>query len=82
MPVVFAAVDMRHDGLGDAPGQLLAQGPHRCRDLRQGGRRLVPLRLQGIEPLVKALVELVAQGAPLFSCTNLLKRDNLSRSHR
>jgi hypothetical protein len=74
-------MDMRHDRLGDTSGELLAQSPHRCCHLWQGGRRLVPLRLQGIEPLVKARMELVTQGIPLFSCTDLLKRDNLSRSH-
>jgi hypothetical protein len=26
-------VDMPHDRLGDAPGELLAQGPHRGRHL-------------------------------------------------
>jgi hypothetical protein len=41
----------------------------------------MPLLLKSIEPLVKALVQLLAQGGPLFSCTDLLKRDNLSRSH-
>ena len=82
MAIVFTPVDMRHDRLGDASGELLAQGPHRGRHLWEGGRRLMPLRLQSIEPLVKALVELVTQGIPLFSCADLLKRDNLSRSHR
>jgi hypothetical protein len=43
--------------------------------------RLVELLLQAIEPLVKALMELVAECIPLFSCTDLLKRDNLSSSH-
>jgi len=41
----------------------------------------MPLLLEGVKPLVKALVALVAQGAPLFSCTDLLERDNLSGSH-
>ena len=40
----------------------------------------MPLLFEGIEPLVKAGMELLAQGVPLFSCTNLLKHDNLSRS--
>jgi hypothetical protein len=57
--VVLTTVDMRHDRFGNAPGELLAQGPHRGYHLWYGGRRLVPLRLQGIEPLVKALMELV-----------------------
>jgi hypothetical protein len=36
---------------------------------------------QRIKPLVKAGMELPTQGVPLFSCTDLLERDNLSRSH-
>ena len=35
----------------------------------------------GKSSLVKALMELVTQGVPLFACTDLLERDNLSRSH-
>src|SRR5262245_22057322 len=42
----------------------------------------MPLLCEGIEPVVKACMELRAQGVPLFSCTHLLKRDNLSvRDH-
>jgi hypothetical protein len=40
----------------------------------------VPCLFEGIEPLVKALVELLVQGPPVFACTDRLERDNLSRS--
>ena len=55
---------VRHNRLGEPPGELLAQVPHRLGHLREGGRRLVPLFLQPIEPLVKASMELLAQAAP------------------
>ena len=38
------------------------------------------LAFQLVEPLVKAGMERLAQGLPLFSCTDLLERDQLSRS--
>ena len=77
---MFTAVDLRYDRLGDPPGALLAHVPHCGGHLCEGRRWLMPPVLKGIEPLVKTLVELLAQGAPLFSCTHLLERDNLSSS--
>jgi hypothetical protein len=41
----------------------------------------VPPLLEGIEPVVKVLMELLVQGVPLFSCTDLFERDTLSSSH-
>jgi hypothetical protein len=39
------------------------------------------LLFEGIEPLVKACVELLAKCVPLFACTNFGSGDNLSTSH-
>jgi hypothetical protein len=72
---------MGNDCLRQAAGQLLAQVPHGLGHLRQGRCGLLKLGFQPVKPLVKAGMELPAQGIPLFSCTNLLERDNLSSSH-
>ena len=47
----------------------------------ESGWWFVPLLLEGIEPLVKTYMELLTQGVPVFSCTDLLERDKLSSSH-
>src|SRR5215216_5869282 len=65
LAVVFPTVDIRHDCFGDAPSELLAQVPHRGGHLRKSDWGLVPLLLESIEPLVKAGMELLAQGVPL-----------------
>ena len=39
------------------------------------------LLFEGLEPLVKAFVELLAQRVPWFACTNFASGDNLSPSH-
>ena len=78
---MLTPMDMRHHHLHAAPRELLAYVPHGGGQLRQGGWRLGPLRLQGIELLVKARVELLPEGLPLFSCTDLGYRDNLRTTH-
>ena len=65
--IMFTAVDLRHHRFGDTPGELLAQVPHRGGHLQKGGRWLVPLLLEDIQPLVKACMELLAQGVPIVS---------------
>jgi hypothetical protein len=62
---------MFNNRLGHTTGELLAQGPNRLTDLcerRCGGGQL---GFDLIKPPVKALMELLAQGFPLFSCTDL-----------
>ncbi|HEV2121882.1 MAG TPA: hypothetical protein VGW38_03785 [Chloroflexota bacterium] len=44
----------------DATGEVLAQRPHRLTHLGQKGLRVGQLRLQAIEPLVKAPMEVIA----------------------
>ena len=39
------------------------------------------LLFEGIEPWVKALVELLAKRVPWLACTNFGSGDNLSTSH-
>src|SRR4029453_12117589 len=79
---VFPSIGVLDDRLRQAAGERLAQAPHRRSHLCQGRCRLLELCFQPIKPLVKAGMELPAQGVPLFSCTDLLERDNLSCSHR
>ena len=43
----------------DATGEVLAQRPHRLAHLGQKGLRVGQLRLQAIEPLVKASMEVI-----------------------
>jgi hypothetical protein len=74
-------MSVHHYHLSQAAGKLLTQVPHGLGYLRQGRCWLLELCFQPIKPLVKAGMELPAQGVPLFSCTDLLERDNLSRSH-
>src|SRR5262249_38061504 len=81
LALAFTLVGILDDRLGDPPGELLTQVPHRGGHLREECWRLMPLLLEGVEPLVKTLVKLLAQGGPLSSCTDLLERDNLSGSH-
>jgi hypothetical protein len=78
---VFALRRVRHQGLRHTAGERVAQVPHRLGHVGEGRLRLVELRLQAIEPLGKALMELVAACIPLLACTDLLKRDTLSSSH-
>src|SRR4029077_12356323 len=78
---VFALMRVRNNVLGHTAGERVAQVPHRLGHLGYGRLRLVELLLQAIAPRVKALMELVAECIPLFSCTDLRKRDNLSSSH-
>jgi hypothetical protein len=72
---------VRNDRLSQAAGPLLTQVPHGLRHLRSGRCWGSELGFQPVKPLVKAGMELPAQGVPLFSCTDLLERDNLSSAH-
>ena len=56
---------------GEPTGEVLAQPPHRLGDVRQGRLGFGKLGFQVIEPLIKAIMEWVAQGRPLFACTHL-----------
>jgi len=69
------------NGLGETAGERLAKVPYCLGPLRSRRRGLLEVCFQPIEPLVKAGMELPAQGVPLFACTDLLERDNLSSSH-
>ena len=57
---VFALMCMRNNGFGEATGERLTQVPERLGHLCEGRRGLLELRFQSIEPLVKAVMELVA----------------------
>jgi hypothetical protein len=81
LPGVFTPMGVLDFRLSQATGERVAQVPHRLGHLRSGRCGLLELGFQRIEPLVKAGMKLPAQGVPLFSCTDLLERDNLSRSH-
>ena len=72
---------MLNYGRSQAPGECLAQVPHRLGHLRSGWGWLLELGCQRIAPLLKAGMKLPAQGVPLFACTDLLERDNLSSFH-
>ena len=73
---------MRNKGFSEATGERLTQVPDRLGHLCEGRRGFLKLCFQSIEPLVKAVMKVVAQCVPLFSCTDLLKRDNLSCAQR
>ena len=81
LPGVFPPMGVLDSRLRQATGERLAQVPHRRGSLRSGRCGLLELCLQRIAPLGKAGMKLPAQGVPLFSCTDLLARDNLSSSH-
>jgi hypothetical protein len=68
---LFLLVRMFDNCLGDATGELLAQGPDRLTDLRERRFGWGQLGFDCIKPPVKALMELRAQGLSLFSCTDL-----------
>src|SRR5437763_9538399 len=74
LPSVFTPISVLDYRLSQATGERLAQVPHRLGYLRKGRLGLWELLLQSIEPLVKAVMELVAERVPLFSCTHLLER--------
>jgi hypothetical protein len=56
----FLLVRMLDKGLGDATGELLAQGPDRLTDLRERRCGRGQLGFDLIKPLVKPFVELLA----------------------
>lgn len=60
---------MVNDGLSERAGELLTQGPHGLGNLGEGDFRIGQLGLQVIDPLIKIVMEMLAQGGPLFACT-------------
>jgi hypothetical protein len=58
--------------LGHAGGEPLAKRPDRFTDLCQGRIGLRQLGFDLIEPLIKALMELRAQGLALSICTDVV----------
>jgi len=68
---LFLLVRMFDNRLGHATGELLAQRPNRLADLGERRCGCGQLGFDLIKLLVKTRMELLAQGLPLFSCTNL-----------
>ena len=56
----FTRMAVFDNRFADATGEILAQRPHRLAHLGQKGLRVGQLRLQAIEPLVKAPMEVIA----------------------
>jgi hypothetical protein len=81
MPVRVPRMGLRQNRLGEATGALLTEVPDGFGHRRSGRCGLLQSFFQAIQPLVKALVQALASGGPLCSCTDLLKHDNLSSSH-
>lgn len=79
---LFLLGRMFDQGLGYAAGQLLAQGPDRLTARRERRCGWGQRGFDRIKPLVKPFVELLAQGLPLFSCTDRGERDNFRITHR
>jgi len=67
----FTRMAVFDNRFADATREVLAQRPHRLGHLGQEDLRVGQLRLQAIEPLVKALMEIGAQALPLGACTDL-----------
>ena len=72
--------DRRTPRLRAASRARQAHGPDRGGHRGAGSWRLVPRRLQGIEPWRKARVQRRAQGGPWCAGTDLLAREHRSRS--
>ncbi len=73
---LLGTIALLHQRLGQAPGQLLAHLPHGPGHLLQGGFGLFHLRLQGVHPPIKALMQLLPKLDPLFLLAPLSQRDD------
>jgi hypothetical protein len=67
----FTHMGMFDDRFTETTGEVLTQVPHRLGHLGQGSLRIGQLRLQAIEPLVKASMEIITQSLPLGACAHL-----------
>ena len=57
------------DRLGERAGKVLAQVPHGLGDLGEGCLGIRQFGLRFIKPQIEIVMELLAQGGPLFACT-------------
>jgi len=69
---LFLGVRVLDNRLGQATGQLLAQRPDRLAPLDSGRLGLRQRRRQPIAPLVNAVMKVLTQRIPLWSCTDLI----------
>ena len=81
LALAFTRVGILDDRLGDAPGEGLTHPPHGVASLGESGWGFTELLCAGIEPLLKALLELLAKRVPVFACPNVGSGENLSTSH-
>src|SRR5439155_18874065 len=77
---LLGTIALLHQRFGQASSQLLAYLPHGPGNLRQSGFGLCHLRLQGVYPPIKVLMQVLAKLGPLFLLTPLSQRDDC-RSH-
>src|SRR5439155_9988223 len=77
---LLGTIALLHQHLGQASGQLLAYLPYCPGNLLQGGFGLFHLRLQGVQPPIKALMQVLPKLGPLFLLAPLSQRDDC-RSH-
>src|SRR5262249_25566366 len=78
----FAHMAMCDNRVTETTREVLPEVPPGLSHRGQVRVRIGQLRLQGIEPLVKASMEVVAQSLPLGACAHLSQRDNLWTAHR
>jgi hypothetical protein len=78
----FRVVRLLDNRLGHTSRELLTQLPDRLAHLSSGRFGLGQLGLQLVKPVVKALMELLAQDLAMLTCTYIVSGDNLcSTSH-
>src|SRR5687768_314183 len=62
-----------NDGFGQSPHELLTQLSHHCGKVGQAHRLVLQIRLQHVEPLIKTLMQPLAELAQVMGCTYVVK---------
>ncbi len=79
---MLGAIALLQQRLGQTPCQLLAPLPYGAGEVFQSGFRCFHLLLQGVEPLIEPLVQLLPELCLLLLLSYLCQRNNCGRSHQ